>query len=258
MAFWPAGYQGAISLTFDDGMGSHLNLAIPELNARDLQATFYLNPRGSEEDAARGLPWRAWLEKWLPAHKAGHELGNHTVMHPCSLNTRNDWSPNLLDMTLAQIKDDVMEAQRRLAEVVPAQKETSFAYPCYESTVGRGPTRTSYTPLIAQHFVAARARGELQGRLANDPLYCDLHHLSSWGVERCTGAFMIGLVEQAVELGRWGVFTFHGVQEGHLPIGSTDFVELLEHLARHRDRVWTAPVATVGAYVRGKTVDSRR
>jgi hypothetical protein len=65
-------------------------------------------------------------------------------------------------------------------------------------------------------------------------------------------------VEQAVELGRWGIFTFHGVQEGHLPIGGTDFVELLEHLTHHRDRIWTAPVATVGAYVREKTGDGRQ
>jgi peptidoglycan-N-acetylglucosamine deacetylase len=254
MTFWPSGCRGAISLTFDDGLPSHRAVAIPALNARGLRATFYLNPRGREDDPARPMPWRDWLAEWLPAHTAGHELGNHSLAHPCSLNIDITWGPglNLLDWTLNQIESDALEAQRRLAELFPAQAATSFAYPCYESTVGRGAARTSYTPIVARHFIAARARGELRGELANDPRFCDLHHLSSWAVERQAGAFMIGLAELACALGRWGIFTFHGIQEGHLPVGDTDFMELLDHLTRRRDAVWVAPVADVAAHIRAQ------
>jgi hypothetical protein len=59
-----------------------------------------------------------------------------------------------------------------------------------------------------------------------------LHCLSSWAVERQRGDFMIGLVEQAVSLGRWSIFTFHGIQEGRLPVRITDFIELLDYLKR--------------------------
>src|SRR5574341_1193422 len=94
MTFWSSSFQGAISLTFDDGMRSHLDFAIPQMNARGLRGTFYLNPRGSEEDASRPLPWRASLAQWLPAYQAGHELGNHSLSHPCSLNINVDWAPD--------------------------------------------------------------------------------------------------------------------------------------------------------------------
>ena len=43
---WPAGCEGAVSLTFDDGLRSQLETAIPILDPDGLQATFYLNPRG--------------------------------------------------------------------------------------------------------------------------------------------------------------------------------------------------------------------
>jgi hypothetical protein len=58
-------------------------------------------------------------------------------------------------------------------------------------------------------FVAGRARGEF----ANDPRVCDLHCLSSWGVERQTGAFLIGLAELTLAQGRWAILTFHGIAE---------------------------------------------
>jgi peptidoglycan-N-acetylglucosamine deacetylase len=251
MSYWPKNKQGAISITFDDGMTSQLEIALPALNERGLQATFYLNPSGSEEDSGHGQGWHENLEKWIPASRLGHEIGNHSLTHPCSLNINEAWleGKNLLDWNLEKIESDVLEAKQRLTACFPEQKNTSYAYPCYESTVGRGINRQSYVPLIAREFIAGRAKGELRGELANDPIYCDLHHLSSWPVERQPGAFMIGLVEQAIALGRWGIFTIHGIREGHLLIGDTDIIELLDHLIRRSDAVWVAPVATVALFI---------
>jgi peptidoglycan/xylan/chitin deacetylase (PgdA/CDA1 family) len=58
---------GAVSLSFDDGSASQLEIAIPTLNQFGIHATFYINPR-METDLA---PWR---EVGL----SGHEIGNHT------------------------------------------------------------------------------------------------------------------------------------------------------------------------------------
>jgi peptidoglycan-N-acetylglucosamine deacetylase len=249
---WPDQRRCAISLTFDDGLVSQVQTAIPSMNDCDLRGTFYLNPRGYDRQTARLLNcpstgWRDQLQIWLPMHLAGHEIGNHTVTHPCSLNIQAEWLEGkyLQDWSLAQIEADMLLAQERIQSVFPNQRATSFAYPCYESDVGHGAQRTSYTPVVARHFVAARARGEY----ANDPLFCDLHHLSSWPVERQDGSTMIGLVEQALAQGRWGVFTFHGINEGHLPVGLPDFLELLDHLVYRRVEVWVAPVAEVGEYI---------
>jgi len=254
MGFWPDHYQSAISISFDDGMPSQLHFAVPTLNERGLRATFYLNPRGHAEDAALAGSWQERLEPWAAVHKMGHEIGNHSLTHPCSLNIKAAWleGKNLMDWDLARIEKDILEALRRISLAFPAQPYTSYAYPCYEASVGRGAQRQSYVPVVARHFIAARANGELRGELANDPQYCDLHHLSSWPVERQPGAFMIGLVEQALAAGGWGIFTIHGIHESHLPIGGSDFIELVDHLVRRKTTVWVAPVAEIGAYISQK------
>ncbi len=64
-----------------------------------------------------------------------------------------------------------------------------------------------------------------------------------------TGATMVGLVEQTIAQARWGIMTFHGVNEGHLPVSDGDLEELCAHLALSRDRVWVAPVAEVAQWV---------
>jgi hypothetical protein len=121
----------------------------------------------------------------------------------------------------------------------------SFAYPCYQPFLGRGATRKSYVPLVLDHCVAGRGRGER----ANDPRHCDVGYLWSWPCERLTGPHLIGLVEQAAAEGRWAILTFHGVHEGHLSVGDGDLAELCAYLSRHQERIWTAPVATVAAWV---------
>ena len=110
-------------------------------------------------------------------------------------------------------------------------------------------------PVIARHFPAARAKG-LSDR-GNHPLYSDLHHLSSWGAERMTASAMIGLVEACAPTrtrgeGWWGIFTYHGVDQGHLPIAEHDLCGVLDHLARNRARVWVGTVVEVGQYVAGR------
>jgi peptidoglycan/xylan/chitin deacetylase (PgdA/CDA1 family) len=247
MSFWPEPYSSALSLTFDDGMPSHLEIVIPELDRRGLRGTFYLNPSGDDDEYALSS-WQRQLAHWIPAAQAGHEMGNHSLQHPCSLNIPLDWAPNLLDMTLAELEQDIREAQRRLSAVFPMQKATSFAYPCYETSLGRGRSRVSYVPLIARLFTAGRARGEL----ANDPQYCDLHCLSSMNVERQTAAFLIGLAELALAQGRWAILTFHGINEGHLPVAGVDFIDFLDHLARRRTQIWVAPVAEIATYINSR------
>lgn len=229
---WPDGRQGAVSLTFDDGMQSQLDRAIPILEEHGFRGTFYVNPRGDD--------WKARLAPWRAAAIAGHEIGNHTVNHPCSWAFSDTRTGGLESMTLADIEADIAEGKRRIAEAIPEQTANSFCYPCYHSHVGEGPTRQSYVPVVAKYHPSGRAKGDM----SNHPLTADLHYLYSWPVERHSGPEIIGLVDQAAEQGRWAVLTFHGIQQGHLSVTETDFVELCRFLAHHRDRVWTAPVVT--------------
>src|SRR4026209_1576495 len=214
MFAWPDGKRGAVSLTFDDGLDSQREVALPILRELRLRATFYVNPVGSEDDRNIDTTWRDGLERWRTASSSGHEIGNHSLLHPCSLNIDTKAEgfgiPNLRGWDLQRIGADINEAQRRITATFPDQTATSFAYPCYESSVGTGAARVSYVPLVADAFVAARASGELSGALANDPAVCDVHLLSSYPVEHQRGELMIGLAEGASARGRWAVFTFHG------------------------------------------------
>ena len=239
LSAWPASCLGAVSLSFDDGLASQLNIAIPLLDKYGLQATFYVNPRDNYQEQL--LPWRA-------AAQTGHEIGNHTISHPCSKNfafISDSGRRGLEEMTLDDIEQEIVEAGRRISAVIPEQGAVSYGYTCYQPFVGRGATRQSYVPVVAKHCSAGRGRGERP----NDPRYCDLWYLWSTPCERMTGAELVGLVEQAAAQGRWAVLTFHGINEGHLSVAAGDLEELCAHLALHRERLWTAPVAAIAQRV---------
>lgn len=235
---WPGGARGAVSLSFDDGMASHLALAIPALDAVGLKGTFYVNP-SPERWPQSAAPWQA-------AHQAGHEIGNHTVRHPCCLNTVG--ARGLVSWTLEEIEADVLAAQALLDAALTPPRPRSFAYPCYETDVGHGGARRSYVPVIARHFVAARARGLVKHR-PNHPLYADLHCLSCLPMEDADSHRLLGAAQTAAEEGGWVILVFHGIDEGHLPTALVHLQRLLAFLDRERDRLWTAPVIEVGAYL---------
>jgi hypothetical protein len=240
MAFeWPKGAKAAVSLTFDDGMRSQREVAVPTLNRHGVRGTFYVNPRDD---------YASMLDGWRDAAKIGHEIGNHTISHPCSKNfafISESGRRSLEEMTFEDIGWEIDETNRRLAEVFPEQGDVSFAYPCYQPFVGRGAERRSYVPVVLERCVAGRGRGEQ----SNDPAYCDLGYLWSWACERMTGPTLMGIVEQAAAKGRWAILTFHGIQEGHLSVTEGDLEELCAFLEREAGRIWSAPVAEVAQWV---------
>ena len=239
---WPDGCRSAVSLTFDDGMQSQRMRAVPILNQYSLHATFYVNPRDNFEET---------LSAWQEAVAAGHELGNHTVRHPCSKNFSFISASDriaLEDMTLADMEAEILLAKQRLQQVFPERSDVSFAYPCYQPFVGCGEGRASYVPLVAKHCVAGRGRGER----ANDPLRCDLAYVWSYPCERMGGAEMVGLVEESIAEGRWTVLTFHGVHEENLSVSDSDFELVCRHLAANQGRIWTETVAQVAKHIRAE------
>ena len=212
---------------------------MPVLEDHGLRGTFYLVPNG--------IRWERNLPRWQEVAKNGHEIGNHTLSHICSLGFLDapGGAPALEGLTLEAIEQDILAAEARLQEAFPAHGPRSFCYPCYQDFVGRGATRQSYVPIVARHFVAARGLGEVP----NHPATCDLHYLWSWPAERMDHHKLIGLAEACAAQGRWGIFTFHGVGEGHLPIARHDLELFCAHLARNADRLWVAPVATVAVRI---------
>ena len=234
---WPNNFRMALSLTFDDGLSSQLNIAIPLLDKYGFKGTFYLNPRDRE-----------MLRRWREVSERGHEIGNHTLTHPCSCNFSGDPHGRCLEnMTLEDIRRDIVEAHRRIREAIPNGSRT-FAYPCYETYVGRGLNRKSYVPIVAEIFIAARNGF----RYPNSPEACDLHFLWSWEISKIGFEKMIGYIVRTFMEGKWAIFTFHGIDEGHLSTSKYDFERLLIFLDKYREKIWIAPLVDVAEYIAEK------
>jgi peptidoglycan/xylan/chitin deacetylase (PgdA/CDA1 family) len=243
---WPGDCEGAVSLTFDDGSQSQLEIAVPILEEHGLTGTFYINPRGDD--------WKQRLAPWCEVALAGHEIGNHSISHICSRNFGWGARKTLETTTLDEMEADVLEAERRLKELTPEQPVRTFCYPCYQDYVGEGATRQSYVPVIAKHFPAARGTGEAP----NHPALTDLHYLTSATIAGwMPGSELCELAEAAVRQGRWLIMVFHGLQNEPRsprvpgssyhspPVSANDFRELCQYLDADRDRIWTAPVITI-------------
>lgn len=72
---WPDGKKAAVVFTYDDGLDCHLDVAIPQLDEFGFKGTFYCT--GNSPSLYNRL------EEWREITKNGHELGNHTLFHPC-------------------------------------------------------------------------------------------------------------------------------------------------------------------------------
>ncbi len=239
---WPGQYQAAVSLTFDDGLASQLDTAIPMLDKADMRGTFYLNPRDN---------WERDLAIWKPTATAGHELGNHTVTHPCSAQfgwTLDGSRKPLETMTLGEIEQDIALAGERLQLLFPDQGQVSFAYPCYHTWVGQGETHQSYVPVVARYCTAGRTRGER----TTDPQNCDLFHLNSLPVENKTGPELVQIVMESLAQGRWAILTFHGIEEGHLPVTANALKCLVDSLKAHAPEIWVDTVQRVSNYIQAQ------
>ena len=108
---WPKGKKMAISLTFDDGRGSQVNGGTALLDKYGVKATLYVMPNAIEKNVAL----------WKKAAENGHEIGNHSSLHPCSGNFA--WSRNraLEEYTLEKMQKELVESNEQLHQNHPVK-----------------------------------------------------------------------------------------------------------------------------------------
>jgi peptidoglycan-N-acetylglucosamine deacetylase len=234
---WPEGKRCAISLTFDDARLSQIDVGLSFLKENGAKATFYLVPDRVKER----------LAGWKQAVADGHEIANHTRLHPCTANYAFSRTKSLESLTLERLAEDIDGCNadlRAMLGVTPV----SFAYPCGQKFVGRGENARSYVPVIAKRFLTGR--GYLD-ESPNDPALCDFAALMGTGFDGLPFEAMRSVVETAREQGRWVVFVGHEI--GKSARQTTDTGALRQLIAMAKDPasgIWMDTVETVARYVK--------
>jgi peptidoglycan/xylan/chitin deacetylase (PgdA/CDA1 family) len=239
---WPNGQRAAISLTYDDALPVHREEVAPALNERSLTATFYV-PIDSDLLTNRAA--------WVGVARAGHELGNHTIFHPCrNPGNAKGWPAphrNLCDYTLARWEDEVRVASRIL-QSYDGRDARSFGNTCHDIVVGLGETEAELDDPIGRLFVCGRGASTER---AIDPLRANFTRLGCCTADGRTFDELRREIDDAIERGAWIIYCAHGVGRDHRLVWSPESHEqTLDYLASRRPDIWTAPVADVAAHLR--------
>lgn len=194
---WPEGKRAAVSLTFDDARPSQIDTGLPLLEKLGARATFFVSVNNLEKR----------LDGWKRAVAAGHEIGNHSLTHPCTGNYAFSRSNALEDYDLERMANDIdaaQEAIRKLLGVTPV----SFAYPCGLKFVGRARNVRSYVPLVAERFLLGRG---YMDEAANDPAVFDPAQAMGTPFDDMGPEQALKLLKAAADQGRWVIFVGHDI-----------------------------------------------
>lgn len=234
---WPEGKRMALSLSFDDARTTNPTGAAM-LNEYDVQATFYVLPSRVRDN----------LPGWEATAKWGHEIANHSVHHSCSGNF--GWPRFALeDYTLERMRNELETANAEIEELLGV-KMVSYAYPCGQTTIGKGSNAQSFVPLISDMFLTGRL---WLSEAPVDPWYCDMAALTGMKMDNKNFDEILAMIESASAKGQWLILAGH--ETGGSGSQKTD-LEMLRKLCEYAkdpaNGIWIAPVGTVGQYVKEK------
>lgn len=227
------GRKCTVVLTYDDGLNVHLTNVLPALDSLGLKATFYLS------DYFGGL--QAQIPTWRTAAANGHELGNHTIHHPCDGSlpgrefVKQDY--DLSKYTATRITDEI-KSMNTLLYAIDGKTKRTFAYPCGDTKING----TEYLTPIKKEFVGAR--GVNAGILSLEKV--NLYNINCFVANGQSGKELIEQVKLAEAKGGLLVFLFHGVGGEHgLNVSLLAHRQLLQYLKQREQSIRIAPMLEV-------------
>jgi peptidoglycan-N-acetylglucosamine deacetylase len=234
---WPNNRRAAVSICFDDARPSQLDNGVEIFARHEVTGTFYVLP---EMVTAR-------LDDWKRVVATGHEIGNHTVTHPCSGNFAFSRRNALENYSLDRLERDELLAANHAIEKLLGTRPRTFAYPCAQRFVGAGEQTQSYVPLIARHFIVGRGGFD---EVPNDPTICDLAQITSLDMDGASPERLRSLVQWALDENRWLVLAGHDVGE-YKPqsVSPTSLDELCRYVSGLRAELWVDTVVAIGSFV---------
>ncbi len=232
------GMPSAVTLAFDDGLDSQLDYAVPELNTKKFDATFFIT-----ETAITGGRKNDWQSLLL----SGHEIGNHSKHHYApNANPTQPYERTFND-TLGY--DESVAAQLEIAQAM-GTNVISYAYPY-----------TNNDPHLAKYLlnthVSARGGWGKNGTYIMKPSYNpDWINISSQFTSK-DGSFDAnykGWVDNAISDGAWVVITTHDLGDSNTTLPLDQFNLLINYLDANRSKIWIAPYGAVSSYWRAQKI----
>jgi peptidoglycan-N-acetylglucosamine deacetylase len=232
------GKKCAVAITYDDGLNVHLDNVIPLLDSLGLKATFYI--------PGFFKSFRDRNKEWAKAAAGGHELGNHTLFHPCEGKAKGrEWVKSEYDLNKYSIKriSDEIIMNNTLLEILDGKKTRTFAYTCGDKKTGED----SFEDKIKEIFIAARG---VQGKMQKI-VDIDLYDIGSFMINGQSGSELINLVKKSLDNNYLLVFLFHGVGGEHvLNVSLEAHRELLYFLKQNEKDIWIAPLIEIAEYIK--------
>lgn len=236
---WPEGKKMALSLTFDDARPSQIDKGISILDNYHVKATFYVVP-----DLM--MPR---IDGWKNAVESGHDIGNHSLVHPCTGNF--EWSRDkaLEDYTLIKMSKELDSANiviENALGVIPS----SFGYPCGQTYVGRGLQTRSYVPLISAMFLTGRTWDNV---IPNDPAFCDLSQLTGIELDGKTFEEIKSVIDATKKSNGWLILAGHEMGSGGFQTSLLTTIDsICQYATDPENEIWIDHVNNIGSYVRNK------
>ncbi|HEV8512399.1 MAG TPA: polysaccharide deacetylase family protein [Cyclobacteriaceae bacterium] len=220
------GKKAAVVLTYDDAVDVQLDIAMPALDSLGFKGSFYLT---ADFDGSKKR-----IQDWRKAAANGHELGNHTLFHPCDASKpgRSWVSPqnDLHKYTTDQIVKEI-EMTNVYLEAIDGKKERTFAYTCGDTETGEG----SFIDKIKGQFVSMRGvRGQV-----NKLETLDLNNIDCFVIDNNNANQLVTWAEKARDEHGMMVVLFHGVGGGHsINTDRKKHNDFLKYLKSHPDDFW--------------------
>lgn len=252
MARWYGFKQAACSLTFDDGTLDQYVLAVPELDKRNLKATFFLITKYVKRGYWVDAGVRRELFDWdtvRELYHEGHEIGSHTRTHA--------------DMTKksTNAKRELKDSYARIRKELSVSDGLTLAWPYWRST-------PDSRKIARRYYIAARSgtgvfetytdKNGTGGGETDIPGVPDgLYSVNSLGMRKkeLTKPWEWYCSRMYTE-GGWFVLNFHGITQpslkrewtGWAPLSIQDLRYVLDYVLQQG--FWIAPFGTVARYVR--------
>lgn len=205
------GAGSLVSLTFDDGLASQREIALPEMNKRSIRGTFFVIASDSTEYDSQFRH-----NDWLSAMIAGHEIGSHSHTHRKAA---------LLDAAAADF--EVRSSKRWLEYALGVQGIKSYCYPYTDAPA------LLQSAVFNSGYIAARGgRGARPDKYLEPGDGANLFNVPSIHVGPETIGHASEWISTCVRRGAWLTLMFHGVGNptDWDNITREQFVDLLDKL----------------------------